>query len=74
MSYPNCFTVALTCGPGFGLIAFRAWADAPTVIKVDLDNTGSMQMLKLEPAMVTAGKVRFQVTNAWLDSEHKIVV
>jgi len=72
-NFPAC-RATLLAAPVFGLIAFPAWADAPTVIKVDLDNTGSMQMLKLEPSTVTAGKVRFQVSNASVDSEHEMIV
>ena len=68
MSNFSACRAALLAAPLLGLIAFPARADAPTVIKVDLDNTGSMQMLKLEPATVTAGKVHFQASNASVDS------
>src|SRR3954451_9868660 len=74
MSNLSACRAALLAAPLLGLIAFPARADAPTVIKVDLDNTGTMQMLKLEPATVTAGKVHFQVSNASVDSEHEMIV
>jgi uncharacterized cupredoxin-like copper-binding protein len=68
------YRAALLAAPLFGLVALPAMADAPTVIKVDLDNTGPMQVLKLEPSIVTAGKVRFQVSNDSVDSEHEMIV
>ena len=65
---------ALFALPVMGFLALPALAAAPTVIQVDLDNMGKDQTLKFSPTSVPAGKVKFEVTNDSMDSEHEMIV
>ena len=44
------------------------------MVKVQLDNTGKVETLKLDRTSVPAGKVRFEVTNASMDDTHEMIV
>ena len=54
--------------------AALAATPAPTVVHVQLDNTGDKESMKVDPATVRAGKVRFEVANESMDDEHEMIV
>ena len=60
--------------PGIGLGLTSALAAAPSVVQVELNNTGKMETMKLDRATVPAGMVRFEVTNASFDDAHEVIV
>lgn len=60
--------------PVLGLGLTPAFAAAPSVVQVELNNTGKMETMKLDRSSVPAGKVRFEVTNASFDDAHEMIV
>ena len=61
-------------GLGLGSASTPALAAAPSVVQVELNNTGKMETMKLDRATVPAGMVRFEVTNASFDDAHEMIV
>ena len=59
---------------GLSLGLAPAFAAAPSVVQVELNNTGKMETMKLDRATVPAGMVRFEVTNASFDDAHEMIV
>ncbi len=49
-------------------------AATPSVVKVELNNAGKVETMKLDRSTVPAGKVRFEVTNASMDDAHEMIV
>jgi uncharacterized cupredoxin-like copper-binding protein len=60
--------------PALLLLATPALAAGPTVVQVQLDNTGNVQQMTLDHATVPAGPVRFEVENASMDQVHEMIL
>ena len=74
MSSLHRLTTALAALSTLGFVLGSAQAATPSVVKVQLDNTGKVETLKLDRTSVPAGKVRFEVTNASMDDTHEMIV
>ena len=74
MSSFHRLTTALAALSTLGFVLGSAQAATPSVVKVQLDNTGKVETLKLDRTSVPAGIVRFEVTNASMDDTHEMIV
>ena len=74
MSSLHRLTTALAALSILGFVLGSAQAATSSVVKVQLDNTGKVETLKLDRTSVPAGKVRFEVTNASMDDTHEMIV
>lgn len=59
---------------GSGLAMIGALAAEPSVVQVELNNTGKVETMKLDRTSVPAGKVHFVVTNASFDDTHEMII
>ncbi len=74
MPHARHLRASLLALPVAALFLTPALAATPAVVKVELNNTGKVETLKLDRATVPAGKVRFEVSNASFDNSHEMIV